>query len=64
MVTTQRKTYDDLMALPNDENLHELVRGEILCMPPPKGQHGATEAALVGGDLLPGFSVSLAELFE
>lgn len=40
MTTTQRMTYADLMALPDDGYLHELVRGEILPMPPPKGEHG------------------------
>lgn len=47
MTTTQRMTYADLMALPDDGYLHELVRGEILRMPPPKGEHGYIEAALV-----------------
>jgi len=41
-------TYDDLMAQPDDGNLHEFVRGEIRCMPPPKGEHGDIEAAIVG----------------
>ena len=40
MVTAQRMTYDDLMALPDDETIHELVRGEIQCLPSPKGEHG------------------------
>lgn len=45
--TTRRMTYDDLMATPEDEYLYELVRGEILRMPPPKGRHGRFEARLV-----------------
>jgi len=47
MTTLQRMSFADLMAQPEDGGLHELVRGEILRMPPPKGEHGAIEAALV-----------------
>lgn len=47
MTTRQRATADDLMALPDDSYLHELVRGEIIRMPPPKEGHGYAEAALV-----------------
>jgi Uma2 family endonuclease len=47
MTTLQRMTFDDLMAQPDDGYLHELVRGEILRMPPPKTKHGYVEAALV-----------------
>ena len=47
MTTAQRMTFDDLMALPDDGNLHELVRGEIICMPPPKTRHGLVETALI-----------------
>jgi Uma2 family endonuclease len=47
MTTAQRKTFDDLMALPDDGHRYELVRGEILRMPPPKGEHPYIEAALV-----------------
>ncbi|MGH2345595.1 MAG: Uma2 family endonuclease [Chloroflexota bacterium] len=46
MVTLPRMTYEDLMSLPEDGNRHELVRGEIVCMPPPKGHHGLVEMAL------------------
>jgi len=49
MLTRQRLTYNDLLAIPNDENLHELVRGEIVRMPPPKGKHGRIKARLVEG---------------
>lgn len=45
--TRQRQTFDDLMATPDDGYLYELVRGEILRMPPPKTRHGLVEAALV-----------------
>ena len=47
MTTVQRMTFDDLMTQPNDGCLHELVRGEIRHMPPPKGEHSYVEAALV-----------------
>lgn len=47
MTTLQRMTYDDLMAQPDDGNRYELVRGEILRMPPPKEDHGYVEAAIV-----------------
>jgi Uma2 family endonuclease len=47
MATLQRMTFDDLQALPDDGYLYELVRGEILRMPPPKEEHGYIEAALV-----------------
>jgi Uma2 family endonuclease len=47
MITTQHKTVQDLLATPDDGYRYELVRGEILRMPPPKGEHGAIEAALV-----------------
>ena len=45
--TTARVTYKDLLATPDDDSLYELVRGEILRMPPPKGMHGAREARIV-----------------
>jgi Uma2 family endonuclease len=37
----------EFMALPNDDNLHEFVRGEVRVMPPPKGRHGRIEAELL-----------------
>jgi Uma2 family endonuclease len=48
MTTAQRQSFDDLMATPDDEWLYELVRGEILRMPPPQGPHGRIESRLVG----------------
>jgi len=36
----------EFMALPNDGNLHEFVRGEIRSMPPPKTRHGVIESFL------------------
>lgn len=48
MTTAQRMTFKDLMAQPDDGYLHELVRGEIIRMPPPKTRHGLIEAALTG----------------
>lgn len=46
MATIQRMTFEDLAALPDDENRHELVRGEIIEMPPPQGDHGQLEFRL------------------
>jgi len=40
-------TVAEFMALPDDGNRHELVRGELRIMPPPKGVHGLIEAAVV-----------------
>jgi Uma2 family endonuclease len=46
MATKTRMTYEDLMRQTDESVRHELVRGEILCMTPPKGRHGRVEAAL------------------
>ena len=43
---TKRISLDEFMALPNDGNRHELVRGEVRTMPPPKGEHGLIESAI------------------
>jgi len=48
MVTEPRMTYEDLMSQTDESVRHELVRGEILCMTPPKGKHGRVESALGG----------------
>lgn len=37
----------EFMDLPDDGNLHELVRGELRVMPPPKGVHGLIENAIL-----------------
>ena len=47
MAITQRATYEDLLATPDDGHRYELVRGEIVRMPPPMEDHAAIEAALV-----------------
>jgi Uma2 family endonuclease len=47
MPTSRRMTYADLMAQRDDDCLHELVRGNILRLPLPKGEHGYVEARLV-----------------
>jgi len=39
-IATTLMTADDLWNLPNDGNLHELVRGELLTMPPAGFEHG------------------------
>jgi Uma2 family endonuclease len=40
-------TVEQFMAVPDDGNRHELVRGELRVMPPPKGPHGFVEIALL-----------------
>jgi len=42
-----RTSVAEFLALPEDGNRHELVRGEIRVMPPPKGSHGFVEIALL-----------------
>ncbi len=42
----KRMSLAEFMALPNDGDRHELVRGEVRVMPPPKGEHGLIETAL------------------
>src|SRR2546423_14803588 len=44
---TRRMSVAEFLALPDDENLHELVRGELRVMAPPKGGHGVIEAAIL-----------------
>ena len=40
MMTAQRLlTADDLLAMPDDGNRHELFRGELITMPPPGFMH-------------------------
>jgi Uma2 family endonuclease len=57
MATTQRLlTADELLALPNDGQHHELVRGELRTMPP-----GSTEHALIAGRIIRSWSVLLNE---
>jgi len=43
----QRVSVAEFDALPDDDNRHELVRGEVRVMPPSKGRHGQIEAAIV-----------------
>jgi len=61
MTSVRRAMFEDLIALPDDGHVHELVRGEIRRMPPPKGQHGHVEAAIVEaiGRYLHGRALSL-----
>jgi len=48
MVAQQKRmTVEEFMALPDDGNRHELVRGELRGMPSPKGTHGFVEIALL-----------------
>ncbi|GAC1400255.1 MAG: hypothetical protein NVSMB65_18120 [Chloroflexota bacterium] len=46
MTVVRGAVFADLLALPDDGTVHELVRGEIRHMPPPKGQHGHVEMAV------------------
>ena len=45
-MTTSRKlmTADDLLAMPHDGNRHELIRGQLIEMPPPSIMHGLVTA--------------------
>ena len=47
VVQSRRMSLAEFMALPDDGNLHEFVRGEVRVMPPPKGRHGRVETALL-----------------
>lgn len=40
-------TVEEFMELPDDGNQHELVREELRVMPPPKGDHGLIETAIL-----------------
>lgn len=39
--TTHLMTAEELMTLPDDAMCHELIKGELLTMPPPGDEHGA-----------------------
>lgn len=43
----KRTSLAEFLALPDDGNLHEYVRGEVRVMPPPKGRHGRIETAVI-----------------
>lgn len=43
----KRNTLEEFVALPDNGNLHEYVRGAIREMPPPKGLHGVLESAIL-----------------
>ena len=49
-MTTARKllTADDLLAMPRDGNRHELVRGELITMPPPGFMHFSVTGQIGG----------------
>lgn len=47
VVQQKHMSVEEFMALPNDGNRHELVRGDLRVMPPSKGVHGFVEAALL-----------------
>ena len=49
--TTKLVTADELLAMPDDGYRHELVKGELIRMPPPPGnEHGIT-AMNIGASL-------------
>jgi Uma2 family endonuclease len=41
-------TAEELMNVDDDSNRHELIKGELLTMPPPKAEHGRVSANLTG----------------
>ena len=49
MITARKLlTADDLLALPDDGNRYELVRGELITMPPPGIKHAAVTGQIGG----------------
>lgn len=50
MTTTQTHlmTVEELAQLPDDSMCHELIKGELLTMPPPGDEHGAVTMNLTG----------------
>jgi Uma2 family endonuclease len=46
--TTHLMTADELIKLPDDSMRHELIKGELLTMPPPGDEHGAVIMNLTG----------------
>jgi len=46
--TTHLMTADELGNLPDDSMCHELIKGELLTMPPPGDEHGAVTMNLTG----------------
>jgi Uma2 family endonuclease len=46
--TTHLMTAEELIRLPDDSMCHELIKGELLTMPPPGDEHGAVTMNLTG----------------
>ena len=46
--TTHLITAEELIKLPDDSMCHELIKGELLTMPPPGDEHGAVIMNLTG----------------
>ena len=44
--TTHLMTAEELMNIDDDSHRHELIKGELLTMPPPKSEHGRVTANL------------------
>lgn len=45
--TTHLMTAEELMNIDDEPNRHELIKGELLTMPPPKFEHGQVSANLL-----------------
>lgn len=43
-----RATAADLLAIPEDQRFHEVIDGELVRKATPTGEHGGTQAALIG----------------
>lgn len=77
--TTRPLTAEDLLHLPEDGARHELVRGQLIPMPPAGNRHGrrtmrlgwrlaqhvekAEQDTLDGGEIVPGFRCPVSEIF-
>ena len=46
--TAAHMTAEDLLNLPGDNSRHELVRGELITMPPTSGEHGVSTFNIAG----------------
>lgn len=51
VATTKLMTAEELLAMPDDGQRHELIEGVLHTMPPPEDEHGGLEAML-GGSLM------------
>lgn len=49
----RRATPEDFWAIPEEDRFHELIAGELVPKAPPSGEHGGTQAGLIGTVLPP-----------